>query len=388
MSAFYPLESFCPDTPHRILHIHVGTTMGVRLETLMVPMPDTTQHIVLQPSNGFAQLGVRVRSWGADKCRLVRLAAEEEEEEEFDVEEAIVRIEEEESDDDERLRTICGKRCRAASPLSFARKRACYGEEEEWVLDMTDELPERVAYVWLLPSTEYAVCCSRGQIELPHPPHDFRIENTCGTCMLEEPIHRAWLRPFIVDSRHTPLITSVAGTFAPCVKRDMQVNYHGVRSVASMLQTWALLSKQPIAQTHVYMLVLSANLGKPVMLVDEGTLPPGLCGDGLQLAKEGRGICFLAERMAPCYRKFSQQLDVCLALELHGFAWAELFPEAQEPLLRAQTTIQISRRGGVMLRLVFPRNTVWTVETEATVVRDCNRLLACMRVLLAGRNYF
>ena len=371
-------EPYCFRAPHRIVQIHVGTTTGVRLEALSVPMPATTRHIVLQPSNGFASDGVRLRMWGAPACRLVTASDEAEEEEEY----------EEEPRHEEDAVVPHNKRARTHAPRFIRRQRARAAEaDEEWLLDMTDERPERVGYIWLLPSSPYTATCGRGQIELAYPPHDFRIENACGACILEEPLHRAWLRPFMVETRHTPLITTLGGTFAPCAKQSMQVDYRGVRSVAAMEAAWNALRLGDVARTQIYMLVLKASLGLPVMLFDAGTLPPGLEGEGARIAAMGRGICFLAEGLAPWYKHFEQNIDACVTLELHGVKWVELFPDVAEPLRRARTSMHLSRRGGVILRLLFSRHTEWSAEVEAAVVRDCDRLLACVRRLLAGRRW-
>ena len=364
--------------------MHIGTVSGVRVEALSVAMPPTSRHIVLQPSNGFADGGVRVRLWGADRCALTFVKAEEEED--FDVEAALDAADAEEAEE-------CrgGKRHRVMAPLPPPNKRQAV--DAEWLLDMTDECPdERVAYIWLLPTTASSCCCRSARSELPYPPHSFRIENTCGACRLEEPLDRAWLRPFMIETQHAPLIATLSGTFAPCARHDMQVDFRGVRSIAAAATEWDALTRgrAPVRLMTTYMIVLKANLGLPVLLVDEGALPPGLVGEGARRARMGRGICFLAERMAPWCPDFTQNLDMCFMLQLHGLDWGKLFPsDVAEPLLRARTSMQISRRGGLTLKLLFTRSTTaWTTEVEAAVVRDCNRLLAGMQRLLAGKVSF
>ena len=86
---------------------------------------------------------------------------------------------------------------------------------------------------------------------------------------------------------------------------------------------------------------------------------------------------------------FEQSAEVCLALQLQGIRWRALVEKEEDlaaPLRAAlKTTAHVSRRGGVMLRVIMPRETAWGEVEEAAVVRDCDRLLAVMRAALAGR---
>ena len=171
----------------------------------------------------------------------------------------------------------------------------------------------------------------------------------------------------------------------------MQVDFRGVRSVAAMLEDWALLiPHQAPARVQLYMMVLKASLGVPVVILDRGTaLPPQLGARSLAIAKEGvnAGLCFLATRMRPWCEECGYRSDVCMAVQLVGVRWRALFPEAELSLaLRAvrNTSVDVSRRGSVMMRLVFPKHTNWSVEEEAAVVRDCNRLLKVLRDALSG----
>ena len=397
-------EPYCAEAPHRLLQMRVGTPFGVRVETLSVPMPLSAQHIVLQPSNGFAADGVCVRSWGAATCAVVPFMDVSHTTNNSSDDDVDVGYDDNPFDasNDTNLNfndnndEVGGKRKRVSALCESGQKRvwAC-NDSASWFIDMTDVRPDHVGYIWLLPMGDYVARRVHGQEELAHTPHDFRIENTCGACILDESFDREWMKPHMLRlldgpaaaSSSTPsLIATMAGTFAPCVRRTMQVDYRGVRSVAAMTAEWRLLAGRPAVRTQVYMLVLKANLGASVLIVDHGSIPDGLTGVGAEIARDGCGICFLAERMSRWCDDFTQHVDVCLTLQLRGLAWTKLFPDVCEPLRHARTCMYVSRRGGLMLRLLFRRNTPWGPDDEAAVVRDCDRLLAFMRAILAGKS--
>ena len=393
------------------LLLHVGTRLGVRVECLEADAALGSASApflwVLHHENGFRSERVRVQRWNASACRVRRVSK------------ALFEATAGDDDDEACVVAVVGHKRRrtfsegptttaaaidAALRQAPSYRRAC--PPAVWVLELTDTRSEDVGYVWLVHVQYDGVATrSHGQDMTPHAPHDFRIENACGACLVEAPLELWRLRPFMVRApprggrRRPPpsassssgeLIATLSGTFAPCAN-GMQVDFRGVRSVAAMLEDWRLLiPEQAPARVQLYMMVLKANLGVPVVILDQGTaLPPGLGPRSLAIAQEGvrAGLCFLATRMRPWCDECGYRSDVCMAVQLIGVRWRALFPEAE--LSRAlcdvrTTSVDVSRRGSVMMRLVFPKHTAWGVEEEARVVRDCNRLLRVLRAALSG----
>jgi hypothetical protein len=417
--------------------LHVGTRLGVRIECLAADaalgFASTPHFWVLHHENGFRSECVRVRQWNAKACRFRRVSRAV-----FDASSSGLSEPPEDSETEEAERkpntttTTAKKTKKRTRPSALVPTTSVEaidaalcdsaGERRRrprapcclWVLDLTDTRPDDVGYVWLLHVQYDGVAArSHSQDMTPHAAHDFRIENACGACLVDTPLELWRLRPFMVRAppsararrimltRHAEaeeaspsstgeLIATLSGTFAPCAN-GMQVDFRGVRSVAAMLEDWGLLiPEQAPSRVQLYMMVLKANLGVPVVILDQGmALPPGLAGRSLSIAQEGvrAGLCFLATRMRPWCDECGYRSDVCMAVQLIGVRWRALFPEAElsHALREVRTSsVDVSRRGSVMMRLVFPKHTGWSVDEEASVVRDCNRLLRVLRAALSG----
>lgn len=391
-----------------LLHLRIGTRHGVRIEILPMPFLATEfqgMDTVLHHENGFQHERVRVRMWQApERCRIREVSASRfcngcfqdmnhggYEGGDEEISHAPPRAKKRCA----RL-SACGKRART-EPIGKDSPPLCF-----WELDMTDERTEDVGYIWLLPMLPKPRGSLGSQEDAPHAAHDFHIENACGACILGEPLDMEALRPFLISPIVTrakrgvrpiatgELITTLSGTFAPCTNR-MQVDFRGVRSITEMMADWTLIQRGVAPErVQLYMIVLKANLGLPVQLVDTASMPPGLTGTSERIAMEGWRLCFLATLMMNWCLDFDQCTDVCMALQFQGIDWKALFPQDLcEPLRRVRSTsVHVSRRGGVMMRLIFPSDTPWGPAQEAAVVDDSNRLLGVMRKLLAGKSAF
>jgi hypothetical protein len=102
------------------------------------------------------------------------------------------------------------------------------------------------------------------------------------------------------------------------------------------------------------------------------------------------------ERMAAYCGQHIQHVDVCQAIELQDIRWEALCagrPTPVDPLLLGggggsgallRSSVHVSRRGGAMLRLIFPGGTPWDEAREASVLRDCNHLMEVLQRALLG----
>lgn len=84
------------------------------------------------------------------------------------------------------------------------------------------------------------------------------------------------------------------------------------------------------------------------------------------------------------YMETVHHTDVCHTVELRDIQWPMLISEPHELLLTAKSSLHVSRRGGAMLRLIFPRGTPWSLEAEQAILHDSNRLMQAARRLVCG----
>ena len=48
------------------------------------------------------------------------------------------------------------------------------------------------------------------------------------------------------------------------------------------------------------------------------------------------------------------------------------------------TSMEISRKGSAVLRIVFPPNTLWDKKAEEDIIASCNTLLVGLQTILSG----
>ena len=115
--------------------------------------------------------------------------------------------------------------------------------------------------------------------------------------------------------------------------------------------------------------VISSALGAAVLLNG------GECG----------ACCYIAARAHTWCTETLRHFGICESVELRGIKWASLLGrECASALMAGFSGVHISRRGGVMMRIIFARRTMWTAEMEDAVVADCNELMQLLRVALSG----
>ncbi len=185
------------------------------------------------------------------------------------------------------------------------------------------------------------------------------------------------------------IVSTLGGTLSLCPER-FQIDFRGTRSMRMLAADWASITHTPLQETNVsaYMVVLKGRLGAAVML--NGATEPQpimlvpMVGDA---AADSSRECYIANRMRLWCTEIRRHTDVCETVELRGIRWDALFAHTRTiaaPLLAGLSSAYISRRGGVMMRLIFPRRTPWSIDLEDAVVADCNALLQILRAALGG----
>ena len=156
---------------------------------------------------------------------------------------------------------------------------------------------------------------------------------------------------------------------------------------------WLCITGQSLEETSVsvYMLVLKGRLGVPVMLnATLDALPHLPRDDDDSASSSSSSLCYIANRMQVWCDDIRRNADVCDTLELRGIHWDALFagirPVAPQ-LLLGVSSVYISRRGGVMMRTLFPRKTKWSIDSEEAVLSDCNALLCILQLVLSGKPF-
>jgi hypothetical protein len=234
----------------------------------------------------------------------------------------------------------------------------------------------QVLYVWII---AFSVGTMKRMEVLPHPYSQFRVENSCGSCTGLFDVDFMEIKQMATHRKKKgcmggDIISTLGGTLSLCPER-YRIDFRGTRSMRMLAVDWDVITRKPLDETTVsaYMLVLKGRLGAAVILT--GT-------DGHV------ETCYIANRMQKWCDEVKRNADVCDSVELKGIRWNALFyhkREVSQPLLLGKSSVHISRRGGVMMRVLFPRQTQWSIALEENVVADCNELLQILRTALNGK---
>jgi len=208
---------------------------------------------------------------------------------------------------------------------------------------------------------------------LPHPKKNFRIQNACGSCTTPYQLNLSCFKHLSKKKKKFSAcesLSTVTATFVLCLNR-CRVDFRGVRSIEAMSHDWKLVSGLDISEvsTSIYLLVMKGCIGRSLMLTSE--------------------TCFLANATASWCTPSLHFDDLCDILELGDIDWDKIFARplnsASDATKKAKTQVIISRRGGVVIRMVFPKDTPWDISSERDVLSDCDRLLDLLDEILAGK---
>jgi hypothetical protein len=229
-------------------------------------------------------------------------------------------------------------------------------------------------YVWIIPFRVDAACRT---IIAPYPFRPFRIENCCGSVTgLFDTDFREIARTMAAvyggvvtggkktrkrSKRTCTVVSMLGGTITLCPER-YQIDFRGARSIRLLKDDLEGIIGAPVASVGSYMMVLKGCLGMPVVTTSED--------------------CYIARRMSTWCDGVKWHNDVGEMIELSGIRWASLF---NQPPALGKSSACITRRGGVMLRVIFPPKTVWSPEMEADVNAGAARLMEKLVVAASGK---
>ena len=244
---------------------------------------------------------------------------------------------------------------------------------------------------------------SRRERILPNPASPFKIQNACGAWTY--PGARNWeyiVRPLTASvalrrqlappppkkskkphhhhnagQQQYECIHALSATFV-MTKSYHRMDFKGARSFRRMQDDWlsllgnvspAYLLTENIS-CSVYMLLLRADLGYTLLLSHPNYL----------LLRVFHGCENPQLRL--------DEYHVCDVLELAGIRWDyslwQMGAMDHSFVRLGTTTLEISRKGGVVMRMIFPKNTVWSQEAETSVLDSCYALWCGLRYALAG----
>ena len=285
-------------------------------------------------------------------------------------------------------RRRCTNRCFMPPPPLGVKKAAAQKKQAHIEIFLQDA-EEDVLYVWIISFPSH---CLMGRMAiLPHPYCAFSVENCCGSCTGLFDVDFAEIkRMMAVRTKRAgcDVISTLGGTLSLCPER-FQIDFRGTRSMRLLAADWGVITRKPLQETSVsaYMLVLKGRLGAAILLNEEPPVPP----PSWPIVDAGGGCCYLVNRMQMWCAEVRRQDDVCATVELRGIRWDALFAHTRviaAPLLKGSCSVYISRRGGVMMRLLFPARTPWSIALEDAVLSDCNALLQILRAAVGGRPMF
>ena len=248
--------------------------------------------------------------------------------------------------------------------------------------------------------------------QMPNPPSRFQIQNACGAwnmgyCLdlksAMKPIMKTMslnrklgltltkqtkkkvmkaLRMANLGCLHQETVHSISCTFvlSPNLR---QVDFRGVRRYSHMLEDWLRLLGNRNAKVleeyettcSMYMVLLKSNLGYCVELNNDINYVYMQTIGGWEHARYGGTVG-------------GSGAQVCDVLQLIDIQWDYALWSAagyhHRTVRKGTTTVEISRKGGVVMRVVFPKNTKWNEEAEKELLESCDLLWTGLRKVLSG----
>ena len=385
--------------------VRIVTPSGTRLEYIN-DWISKDENVVLNSQNGFSMcttdnVRVRVGEWGADAFKVERASAAS-----MIRPVAVSNVQYDACDEDDAEET----------PTTEKRKRkraAATVENAASMMELLTIVPERkqrkCMNSCLIPAVAATVAADQPRVQLFMPdagadsvwvipfhmerrtiidPYCFRpfsIENCCGSVTGLFDVNFRELKAAAGDMFDAPsdlgkrgkknrkrskrsctIISMLGGTLTLCPER-YQIDFRGARSVRLLKADVEGMVGQPIEGRSVgtYMMVLKGCMGAPVVTTSVD--------------------CYIAARMTPWYKDAHWHNDVGEMIELSGIRWDKLFHSVPEALRLGKASACITRRGGVMLRLVFPPKTAWTPMTEDDILAGGRRLMDQLIMAVSGK---
>lgn len=419
--------------------VRIGTRYGVRLEQL----PQWTcgeDHVVLSCSNGFCDtkrngVQIRVGGWDAGACSVsYQVSAarmrrplpsalnydgdHDDHNHPMDADNNNYSSDEETKQTNISITTTMLRRLTVASPkikkrkivkkkhssknklrknfrskITIPRKSMIQPQKcsKNIELFLTDAEAD-VFYIWIISFPHESF---RRSSITPHPFSPFTIENCCGSCKGLFDLDFKILKAIAMPRQRRgitggDIVSTLGGTLSLYPDR-YQIGFRGTRSMRMLANDWLSITGIPLDQTNVtaYMLVLKGQMGASVLL--NGTLDP--TGEEYEKTNDCASIMtrlpYIINRMQQWCIEARRNTDVCDSIELKGIQWASLLSASNvkvaEPLWMCNSSVSVTRRGGVMMRLIFPPETPWSAEMEDEVLSNCNNLLAVLCHAVSGK---
>jgi len=234
----------------------------------------------------------------------------------------------------------------------------------------------------------------------PNEAAEFKIQNTCGAWDMPMPrnlkattaplLESSLMRRQILDradakkkKRDTAsnriqqdAVHSIAGTFMVSKNKE-KVDFRGVRSFKLMVTDFLLLlgnnSRQRMTEAGItcgiYMLLLRGNIGYGIDLKTHINY--------LMLRTIGGWTTAEVQK---------QESLVCDVINMREIKWDyHRWAGCDHSMVRqGKTSLETSRKGGTVMRIVFPPGTLWDERCEAEVLASCAALMRGMRQVLSG----
>lgn len=211
----------------------------------------------------------------------------------------------------------------------------------------------------------------------PHSKVFASIQNLCGSFMLPCEIRNVGCkqkrrRGSESQESGCEVLFMTSGTFVLSANR-FKLDFRGCKSIFHMQSDVKMLTGLDMKDLdpHIYMVVLKGCIGKLVEFKSDEN--------------------YVSRRIWEwCICTFRND-DVCDILEISDIVWEKL---EQNYVMKLQLSsamksthkfhIYISRKGSIIVRLIFPGKFVWSVSVEERVLFDCNQILELFYAILSG----
>lgn len=215
----------------------------------------------------------------------------------------------------------------------------------------------------------------------PHYKVFASIQNLCGSLMLPSEIgitgfkqrkRRGASMAKTSKSGGCEVLSMTSGTFVLSTNR-FKLDFRGCKSIYNMKSDIKCLTGFEMSEvvSSVYMVVLKGCIGK--------LLDFRCCNN------------YLSRRIAEWCTCTFRNDDVCDILEISNIQWNKLennyvlrLRMGCELKMTHKFHMYISRKGSIIVRLIFANDFQWSVVVEERVVFDCNQILELFHFILSG----
>jgi hypothetical protein len=214
--------------------------------------------------------------------------------------------------------------------------------------------------------------------DAPHDPSPAEIHNLCGYCIMPcnisfDVFHSLYPKRKQRGISSGDCVLNTNGNFVLCGRKN-QLDFRGVRSISLMKDEMFHVCEMNMEEldTYVYMIVLKGSVGKALILNGIENFLYSRIGHWCECIFHAEEVCDVLEITNINWSVFQKQYP--------SFAISKWIVEGSKSV-----NIFVSRKGGTILRVTFPKNEKWDIVKEYEILNDSNIFLNILHFVLLGK---